>query len=98
VPDATERFAALVGGESPDFALDEAALLIARHAHPDLDAAVPLAELDRLAAGVRTDTAAAVASALFHDGGLTGNTVDYGDPRISYLDDVRSGRMRYRLT
>ena len=98
MPDATERFAALVGGESPDFALDEAALLIARHAHPDLDEAVPLAELDRLAAGVRTDTAAAVAIALFHDGGLTGNTVDYGDPRNSYLDDVLARRLGIPIT
>jgi regulator of sirC expression with transglutaminase-like and TPR domain len=98
VSGATERFAALVGGDSKDFALDEAALLIARHAHPDLDEAVPLAELDRLAATVHADTADAVASALFHEGGLTGNTVDYADPRNSYLDDVLARRLGIPIT
>ena len=98
VPDATERFAALVGGPSPEFALDEAALLVARHAHPELDPAMPLAELDRLADAVRTDTAAAVAGALFHEGGFTGNTVDYGDPRNSYLDDVLARRLGIPIT
>jgi regulator of sirC expression with transglutaminase-like and TPR domain len=91
--DATERFAQLVRRPPDEVPLDETALLIAKHAHPDLDLAVPLAELDRLAADVPGASAADVATALFGDGGLAGNSVDYGDPRNSYLDDVLARRL-----
>ena len=91
--DATERFAELVRLPPDDVPLDETALLIAKHAHPDLDLAGPLAELDRLAGDVPGATAAEVAVALFGEGGLTGNTVDYADPRNSYLDDVLARRL-----
>jgi regulator of sirC expression with transglutaminase-like and TPR domain len=91
--DATERFAELVRRPPDEVPLDETALLVAKHAHPDLDLAVPLAELDRLAGDVAGATAADVAGALFGEGGLTGNTVDYGDPRNSYLDDVLARRL-----
>src|SRR6266516_2303149 len=49
--DATERFTELVRLPPDDVPLDEAALLIAAHAHPELDIAGPFAELDRLAGG-----------------------------------------------
>jgi regulator of sirC expression with transglutaminase-like and TPR domain len=91
--DATERFAELVRRPPDDVPLDETALLVAKHAHPDLDLAVPLAELDRLAEDVPGSTADDVAAALFGEGGLAGNTVDYGDPRNSYLDDVLARRL-----
>jgi len=91
--DATERFAQLVRRPPDEVPLDETALLIAKHAHPDLDLAGPLAELDRLARDVPGDTADDVAGALFGEGGLAGNTVDYGDPRNSYLDDVLDRRL-----
>jgi regulator of sirC expression with transglutaminase-like and TPR domain len=91
--DATERFAELVRRPPDEVPLDETALLLAKHAHPDLDLAVPLAELDRLAGDVAGASAADVAGALFGEGGLTGNTVDYGDPRNSYLDDVLARRL-----
>ncbi len=91
--DATERFAELVRRPPDEVPLDETALLIAKHAHPDLDLAGPLAELDHLAAAVAGDTAAGIAGALFGEGGLAGNTVDYGDPRNSYLDDVLARRL-----
>ncbi|HMF03592.1 MAG TPA: transglutaminase-like domain-containing protein [Acidimicrobiia bacterium] len=91
--DATERFAELVRRPPDEVPLDETALLIAKHAHPDLDVAVPLAELDRLADDVPSASAADVAAALFGEGGLAGNTVDYGDPRNSYLDDVLARRL-----
>ena len=91
--DATERFAELVRRPPDEVRLDETALLIAKHAHPDLDLAVPLAELDHLADEVAGDTAADVATGLFGEGGLAGNTVDYGDPRNSYLDDVLARRL-----
>jgi regulator of sirC expression with transglutaminase-like and TPR domain len=91
--DATERFAELVRRPPDEVPLDETALLIAKHAHPDLDLTAPLVELDRLAADVAGPTADNVAAALFGRGGLAGNTVDYGDPRNSYLDDVLARRL-----
>ncbi len=38
-------------------------------------------------------TADDVAGSLFGEGGLAGNTVDYADPRNSYLDDVLARRL-----
>jgi regulator of sirC expression with transglutaminase-like and TPR domain len=96
--DATGRFTELVRLPPEAVPLDEAALLIAAHAHPDLDIAGPLAGLDRLAEGVRGDTADDVAVALFGEGGFAGNTVDYGDPRNSYLDDVLARRLGIPIT
>jgi regulator of sirC expression with transglutaminase-like and TPR domain len=96
--DATERFAALVRRPPDDVPLDEAALLIAAHAHPDLDIAAPLAELDRIAGSVHGDTVDEVAAVLFGKAGFTGNTVDYGDPRNSYLDDVLARRLGIPIT
>ena len=91
--DATERFTELVRRSSDEVPLDETALLIAKHAHPDLDLAGPLGELDQLADTVPGTTADDVAGALFREGGLAGNTVDYADPRNSYLDDVLARRL-----
>jgi regulator of sirC expression with transglutaminase-like and TPR domain len=96
--DATERFTELVRRPADQVPLDEAALLIAAHAHPGLDFAGPLAELDRLAERVRGDSADDVAAALFGEGGFVGNTVDYGDPRNSYLDDVLARRLGIPIT
>ena len=48
--DVTERFTELIARPEPEIALDEAALLIAAHAHPDLDVDARLAQLDALAA------------------------------------------------
>jgi regulator of sirC expression with transglutaminase-like and TPR domain len=91
--DATERFADLVRLPPDEVPLDETALLIAKHAHPDLDLAGPLAELDELADAVPDATAEDIAGTLFGEGGLAGNTVDYADPRNSYLDDVLARRL-----
>lgn len=94
----TQRFVELVNGPSAEFPLDEAALLIAQHAHPELDPAVARAELDRLADGVGGSTVDAVAHSLFGVAGFAGNTVDYGDPRNSYLDDVLARRLGIPIT
>jgi regulator of sirC expression with transglutaminase-like and TPR domain len=96
--DATERFTELVRLPPDEVPLDEAALLIAAHAHADLDVAGALAELGGLADSVRGDSADDVAAALFGEGGLAGNTVDYGDPRNSYLDDVLARRLGIPIT
>ena len=91
--DATERFTELVRRPPDEVPLDEAASLIAAHAHPDLDIGGVLADLDGLAQGVPGASAADVAGALFGEGGFAGNTLDYGDPRNSYLDDVLARRL-----
>lgn len=90
---ATERFAEIVSRSDDDIPLDIAALLIAAHAHPSLELAEPVTELDRLAGTVQGEDAAAVVDALFRPGGFAGNTEDYGDPRNSFLDDVLARRL-----
>jgi regulator of sirC expression with transglutaminase-like and TPR domain len=89
----TERFVALVHEPPERIRLDVAALLVATHAHPTLDLAARLDELDRLAADVPRRDAAGVAEALCGAGGFTGNTIDYYDPANSYLDDVLDRRL-----
>jgi len=96
--DPTERFVALVHEPEHSIALDEGALLIAAHAHPDLDVAHRLEQLDALAGTVRAADPAGVADALFSAGGFTGNTVDYYDPANSYLDDVLDRRLGIPIT
>ncbi len=91
--DATERFAELVARPPDEIPLDEAALVLAQHAHPDLEVGEARARLDELARAVPDASAAAVSSTLFHDAGFAGNTVDYEDPRNSYLDDVLARRL-----
>jgi regulator of sirC expression with transglutaminase-like and TPR domain len=92
--DPTTRFRRLVQGPEDDLRLDEAALLIAAHAHPDLDVDARLAELDELAAGCTGD----VVQHLFGTLGFRGNTDDYGDPRNSFLDDVLDRRLGIPIT
>jgi regulator of sirC expression with transglutaminase-like and TPR domain len=94
----TERFAELVEGPDDQIPLDEAALLIAAHDHP-VDVPAELSALDELAAQLPADAGAdAVAAFLFRDLGYAGNTVDYGDPRNSFLDEVRLRRLGIPIT
>jgi regulator of sirC expression with transglutaminase-like and TPR domain len=90
--DALGRFTALVQGPAGDVALDEAALLVAAHAHSavDLDAwlEAQLGALDALAASCDCRDATELATALFRTRGFRGNTANYYDPRNSYLDQV----------
>ena len=95
---ATERFVALVNGPPADIALDEAALLIATHAHPDLDLPARLGQLDALARGVQGSTAPDVAAELFAPGKFAGNVADYYDPANSYLDDVLDRKLGIPIT
>jgi regulator of sirC expression with transglutaminase-like and TPR domain len=86
--DPTTRWRQLLAGPESSLALDEAALLIAAHALPDLDVAKELSRLDRLAEAVRGEGADAVSEHLFHRLGISGNRSDYDDPENSYLDRV----------
>ena len=88
----TERFAAVVSGPEPELALDEAALLVAAHADPDVDVDVELGRLDGLAEQVSEPTLTGVRRLLFRDLGFSGNAVDYYDPRNSYLHEVLERR------
>jgi regulator of sirC expression with transglutaminase-like and TPR domain len=95
--DAVARFAMLVEGPESAIPLDEAALCIAAVDHP-VDVAAELARLDALAAELAVDDAPALAHALFVERGFAGNTLDYGDPRNSYLDEVLRRRLGIPIT
>ncbi len=96
--EATERFTELVRRPVGEIPLDEAALLIAAHDHA-VAVAAELGALDELAATLPPHPdAAAVATRLFGELGYAGNTVDYGDPRNSYLDEVRRRRLGIPIT
>lgn len=95
--DPATRFSELVQGPESEIPLDEAAFLIAAHDHP-VDVAAQRERLDRLADGTAADDAADLARALFAPGGFAGNTVDYGDPRNSYLDEVLERRIGIPIT
>jgi regulator of sirC expression with transglutaminase-like and TPR domain len=97
VPDPAERFASLVSGEAEP-ALDEAALLIAAHAHPDLDVGAQLARLDELAASCPTPDLAGLITHLFGEAGFRGNSSHYDDPENSYLDRVLDRRLGIPIT
>jgi regulator of sirC expression with transglutaminase-like and TPR domain len=79
--------------------LDELALSIAAHDH-DVDVDLSRRELDALAARMSTSAdAEEVAGRLFgSDCGYAGNTVDYDDPRNSYLDVVLQRRLGLPIT
>lgn len=93
VSGATERFAQLVQGPEEDLPLDEAALLIAAHAYPDLDVDAGVALIDELAIGCPSPTLDAIRRHLFEDLGFAGNTRRYADPRNSFLNDVLTRRV-----
>jgi regulator of sirC expression with transglutaminase-like and TPR domain len=96
--DVTEWFAELVARPEPEIPLDEATLLIAAHAHSDLDVDVPLQQLDALATRAAGCSARELATLLFVTEGFRGNDTDYGDPRNSFLDDVLDRHLGIPIT
>lgn len=91
--EVTERFAELLTQPETQVRLDEAALLIAAHAHPGLDVDDQLSRLDDLAEQCAAPTLDGVRRLLFRDLGFRGNLDDYHDPRNSFLDDVLERRV-----
>lgn len=87
--DAVAKFTELVSTKQPP--LDRAALAIAAGADPGLDESRWLAELDRLAEGVRS--LAELLDRLFVQERFAGNTDDYYDPRNSLLPHVLTRRL-----
>jgi regulator of sirC expression with transglutaminase-like and TPR domain len=96
--DVTDRFTELLARPEAEIALDEAALLIAAHAHPDVDLEARLAQLDALAERTNGGSAGDLATQLFVTEGFRGNDSDYGDPRNSFLDDVLDRRLGIPIT
>src|SRR5438093_3138009 len=96
--DITDRFAELLARPEPDIALDEAALLIAAHAHAGLDIDARLGQLDALARRATGVSSGELATLLFVTEGFTGNATDYGDPRNSFLDDVLDRHLGIPIT
>jgi len=95
--DITERFAFVVQQPDDEIALDEAAFLIAAHDHAlDIDSGVRA--LDALAAEIGPTDVGALSHDLFVTRGFAGNTIDYGDPRNSYLDVVLERRLGLPIT
>jgi len=90
---AMAHFADLVARPDDKIPLDEAALLIAYHARPDLDLGAELARLDDLAASCRPATFDGLVRHLFDDLGFRGNAEHYQDPDNSYLDQVLRRRV-----
>lgn len=73
--------------------LDEAALLIAAQADPDLDVTSQLRRLDQLAAQLGPADVDAVCSFLFETLGVRGDVETYDDPLNSYIDKVLDRRV-----
>ncbi len=98
VEDPSRRFVELIARPEADVPLDEAALLIAAHDH-SVDISAELGFLDDLAAQVPRDAdASELARFLFVDERFAGNSIDYEDPRNSYLDDVLHRRLGIPIT
>jgi regulator of sirC expression with transglutaminase-like and TPR domain len=91
--DPTIRFAALVAGPEDELPLDEAALLIAAHAYPDLDVGFELELLDGLAERCPDPSLDGWRRYLFEELGFTGNVDDYYDPDNSFLHQVMRRRV-----
>ena len=95
---ATARFEELMEGPEDSIRLDEAAALIAAHGNPATDEATIFAALDDLANRCRPPTLDGLIRLLFVDEGFHGNTVDYYDPRNSFLDEVLERRVGIPIT
>lgn len=78
--------------------LDEAALLIAAHVHPDLDLGYWTGRLDEIAAACTEASFDAVRHQLFVVDGFRGNFARYDDPANSLLDTVLERRVGIPIT
>lgn len=84
----TARFGHLLSLPDEEVPLDEAVLLIAAHAHLDLDISKQRARLDELAAGCVNRTVDGVLTHLFDHHGFMGDRDDYRNPENLFLDSV----------
>jgi regulator of sirC expression with transglutaminase-like and TPR domain len=97
--EATARFSGLLSLPEADMPLDEAAFVIAAHAHETIDPDAWLVRLDELAERcVGARDAGELGEQLFVELGFAGNTADYTDPSNSLLDDVIDRRLGIPIT
>jgi regulator of sirC expression with transglutaminase-like and TPR domain len=96
--DPTEAFGELVNRPDQGIPLARAALYIAAHAYPGLDADRELDALHALAAGCAAGDLDEWHTHLFDTLSFTGNTVDYHDPRNSFVNEVVRRRLGIPIT
>lgn len=96
--DPTTRFAALAALADDALPLDEAVLLIAAHALPELEIDHELGRLDHLARGVGLPTVDQLRAHLVDTLGFDGDEATYEDPRNSLLPEVLDRRRGIPLT
>ena len=96
--DATARFAALVARQDRPLPVDEALLLIAAHADPDLDIDAERGRLDALATQVAEPTVEGVRHLLFEELGFAGDRDTYYAAENSLLPRVLDRRLGIPLS
>ena len=94
----SQRFAALVATSGEHLPLDEAAVLIAACAEPDLRSGAVMAQLDVLAETCPGYTLDALVPHLFGRGGFGPDRSDYYDPRNSLINHVLERRLGIPIT
>jgi regulator of sirC expression with transglutaminase-like and TPR domain len=104
---ALDPFIELMRDEDIRMDLGRACLLVAQDAYPALDIEHYLADLERMAARLRSrmpqataaeDKVIALNEFLYEDLGYWGNTDDYYDPRNSYLNEVMERKTGIPIT
>jgi regulator of sirC expression with transglutaminase-like and TPR domain len=105
--DTTARLKQLLSRTEQDWALAEAALLLAKDEYPELDVPRYLARLDEYARSIRArlpkaagveDRLVALNQFLFEELGFSGNTDDYYDPRNSFFNEVLDRKLGIPIT
>jgi len=94
----TDRFIECVNSPAQTFVLEEAALLIAAHAHQDLDVDCELSLIEEIAQDVAAGELSSLRAVLFERFGLGGDRLSYYDPENSYLDSVLRRRTGIPIT
>ena len=108
-PEIIQAFAALVRPEIDDERIDllQAALAFARIEYPDLDPAEYQRRISDMASraaariqetGDPAESIAALNEVLFREEMFRGNTVDYNNPRNSFINDVLDRRLGIPIT
>lgn len=96
--DLAAHFSELVALPSPLVPLDEAALVIAKCAQPELSIDEELSRIDALAADVPDASLSSLLATMFEEQGFHGNAEDYYDPRNSLLNQVMKRRTGIPIT
>jgi len=102
-----DRWQRIACAPEDSYTLADASLLIAAEEYPNLNPTAYVKKLDQLAARVSErigsnagaeETVAAMNRVIFEEEGFSGNTVDYYDPRNSYLNEVLDRKLGIPIT